>query len=152
MLLVHFPSLLRLRPSRYGRDHQASDEISPPHGFPPLWRRVITFCAIGSQRNYARGRYGSKAVRLRPSKCFPVCPSKRTQGVYDEYTPYLNADAIFLPGSIVLATSTSLRAAMSESGERAGLDHFTDEMTCKTLPSFGPATPAASNVVPLAKR
>ena len=31
-------------------------------------------------------RYGSKAVRLRPSKCFPVCVSKQTQGFY-EYTP-----------------------------------------------------------------
>src|SRR5215472_5832738 len=28
----------------------------------------------------------TKAVRLRPSKCFPVCASKQTQGVY-EYTP-----------------------------------------------------------------
>src|SRR5215472_11231272 len=54
MLLVHFPSLLRLRPSRYGRDHQASDEISPPHGFPPLWRRIVTW-----QRCNAHGRYWS---------------------------------------------------------------------------------------------
>src|ERR1700758_3249999 len=28
----------------------------------------------------------TKAVRLRPSKCFQVCASKQTQGVY-EYTP-----------------------------------------------------------------
>jgi hypothetical protein len=26
---------------------------------------------------------GSKAVRLRPSKCFQVCASKQTQGVYE---------------------------------------------------------------------
>ena len=30
-------------------------------------------------------RYGSKAVKLRLSKCFPVCTSKQTQGVC-EYT------------------------------------------------------------------
>src|SRR5215831_4639753 len=30
----------------------------------------------------AHVRCGSKAVRLRPSKCFPVCASKQTQGVY----------------------------------------------------------------------
>jgi hypothetical protein len=32
---VNFPSLLCLRPSRYGREHETSDEVSPPHlGFP----------------------------------------------------------------------------------------------------------------------
>src|SRR5215467_10046103 len=31
------------------------------------------------------GRFGSKAVRFRPSKCFPVCPSKQTEGVYVIY-------------------------------------------------------------------
>jgi len=30
--------------------------------------------------------FGSKAVSFTTSKCFPVCASKQTQGVY-EYTP-----------------------------------------------------------------
>jgi len=29
---------------------------------------------------------GSKAVRFRPSKCFPVCTSKHTQGVHERRT------------------------------------------------------------------
>jgi hypothetical protein len=42
---VHFPSLLGLCPSRCGREHQTSDEISPPHSLPPLLES-ITFPAI----------------------------------------------------------------------------------------------------------
>src|SRR5215831_13398065 len=30
--------------------------------------------------------FGSKAVRFRPSKCFPVCTSKQTQGVHERRT------------------------------------------------------------------
>jgi hypothetical protein len=34
---VDFPSLLCLRPSHCSREHQTSYEVSPPHGFPPLF-------------------------------------------------------------------------------------------------------------------
>jgi hypothetical protein len=33
--------------------------------------------------------FGSKPVKLNPSRCFPVCASKQTQGVYE-----------FLPGAL----------------------------------------------------
>src|SRR5215468_6489564 len=45
----------------------------------------------------SRFRLGSRAVRLKPSKCFSVCPSKQTQGGF-EYTRTrrLNVDAAVL--------------------------------------------------------
>src|SRR5215831_18201203 len=40
---------------------------------------------VNPDQRRAKGRQpvGSKPVRLRPSKCFPVCASKQTEGVYD---------------------------------------------------------------------
>src|SRR5215471_16410508 len=69
--------------------------FSPRHGKPTVLQRATilnlkdrgceAFCAMCSMKNdrLARGvSLGSEAVRLRPSKCFPVCASKQTQGVY----------------------------------------------------------------------
>jgi hypothetical protein len=55
---VDFPSLLCLRPSHCGREHQASDEVSPPHGIPPLLERIVTFRAIEWERRNAHGSDG----------------------------------------------------------------------------------------------
>jgi hypothetical protein len=44
------------------------------------------------------------------------------------------------------------REAMIRKHYAASILDFTDEITRKTLPSLGPAQPAASNVIPLAKR
>ena len=43
------------------RTHQTRNEVSPPHGFPPLLERIVTFRAIEWQRRNAHGSYGSIA-------------------------------------------------------------------------------------------
>jgi hypothetical protein len=42
--------------------------------------------------------------------------------------------------------------AMIRKHYAASILDYTDEITRKTLPALGPAQPAASNVIPLAKR
>jgi hypothetical protein len=59
---VNFPSLLCLRRPHCGREYQASDEISPAHGFPPLLETIVTFRAIEWQRGNGHGSYGSLTV------------------------------------------------------------------------------------------
>jgi hypothetical protein len=50
---------------------------------------------------------GSKPVSLEVSKCFPVCPQKRTSDLRNEYTPFCNG-----PGDVksprVIVTPPSL--------------------------------------------
>src|SRR5262252_3162891 len=53
-----------------------------------LWR--LSDDGRAASRTISIGRHpkpSTKAVRFRPSKCFQVCPTKQTQGVYDEHTP-----------------------------------------------------------------
>jgi hypothetical protein len=52
----------------------------------------------------------------------------------------------------IVAKCHDTSEAMIRRHYAASILDFTDEMTRKTLPSFGPAKPTASNVVPLAKR
>jgi len=52
----------------------------------------------------------------------------------------------------IVAKAHDTSEAMIRKHYAAAILDFTDEMTRKTLPAFGPAQPAASNVVPLAKR
>src|SRR5215831_18662335 len=51
----------------------------------------------------------------------------------------------------IVAKCHDTSEAMIRKHYAASLLDFSDAMTRKTLPSFGPAKPAASNVVPLAK-
>ena len=52
----------------------------------------------------------------------------------------------------IVAKCHDTSEAMIRKHYAASILDFTDEITRKTLPSFGPAKPAASNIVPLAKR
>ena len=52
----------------------------------------------------------------------------------------------------IVAKAHDTSEAMIRKHYAASILDFTDEMTRKTLPALGPAQPAASNVVSLAKR
>src|SRR5215472_12424677 len=77
-------------------------------GKDPAFVAYDQFLSTGILQPLSRGevRCGSKAVRLKSSKCLQVCASKQTQGVY-EYTPSPNFSASSSTGSARLQTRRS---------------------------------------------
>ena len=51
---------------------------------------------------------GSKAVKLRTSKCFPICPRKRTSDLrVNEYTPFCNGPGDVKSPRVIVASPSS---------------------------------------------
>ena len=78
--LVYFSNSCSLRRSRSA----AQLNVGNPGPSKGVHRTIRRFMALAFKADHFRN--GSKPVRLRPSKCFQVCVSKQTHGVY-EYTP-----------------------------------------------------------------